>query len=153
PQLVSTNYYDDRVISVDEPMATQTTANKYGLLTPPFIAELRKDNVARSLDEPMASITAGGGHHALITPFLTLLHGTTQPIGVYDRPLNTIVAAGSQHALITSSFLTSLNHSDVRNSRVDQPMPTVMPFAHPALVMAYYGNQPTFAPTSQPMPT
>lgn len=52
-----------------------------------------------------------------------------------DEPLSTVVASASQHFLTIPPFVASLNHSDVRNTSTGDPLPTVMPDAHPSLAI------------------
>lgn len=135
PFLISYMNQNNPPRSVDEPLYTLPTLNAIGLLTP-FIAELRKDSLAREVDEPLATITAGGGHHALITPFLLAFKNTDQgemPLLTLDDPLSTIVAGGgSQHALVTPFILNMKNSHSADGTyllppiALDDPLSTIV---------------------------
>jgi len=69
-----------RVKSIEEPIGTLTTENRYGLATP-FLVSLRGTepeqvkNSARSLEEPLATVTTGG-NHMLCEPYLVCAGGS-----------------------------------------------------------------------------
>lgn len=67
PLLTSVNYFDDRCIPVDEPLPTQTTASKTGLVTPPIIMTYNGEPVYAPVDKPMPTVTTLD-RNALITP-------------------------------------------------------------------------------------
>ena len=71
----------NRVESIDDPIGTLDTSNRYGLTTP-YLVHLRGTSTAHSLDQPTPTITAGGGHLGLVSPFLISYYGTnnTSPI-------------------------------------------------------------------------
>lgn len=79
PMITSVNYFDDITRPVDQPMPTQTTANKTALVIPPFLAVMKNSwspdgsyiMPPRELDEPLTTVVASASQHALITPFIT----------------------------------------------------------------------------------
>lgn len=98
--LISTNYFDDRVIPIENPMATQTTSGKWGLLT-----VFRGSEQSYGTDKPLSTITQIP-HHYLIEPFIVALKASWSPDGKYmlpsrsmQQPLLTLVHA-SQHYLV-----------------------------------------------------
>lgn len=74
--------------SIDEPLATIPTANRFGLVTAHIMVNTT-GHPGSSMDEPLRTITTGG-HHALITTsFITKYYG--QGVGQsLHEPLHTI---------------------------------------------------------------
>lgn len=82
-----------RVASVDSPLPTQSTENRFGLCEP-FIVPMDHSgrNALRSVDEPLPTITsAKGGAFGMCVPFLAKYYGTAQTASI-DEPLDTITA-------------------------------------------------------------
>lgn len=80
-----------RVASVDNPLPTQTTENRFGLCEP-FLVPMEHSgrSALRSVDEPMGTITtAKGGAFGVCEPFLTKYYGTAMTASV-DAPLDTV---------------------------------------------------------------
>jgi DNA (cytosine-5)-methyltransferase 1 len=80
-----------RVASVDSPLPTQTTENRFGLCEP-FLVPMEHSgrSALRSVDEPMGTITtAKGGAFGVCEPFLTKYYGTALSASV-DDPLDTV---------------------------------------------------------------
>lgn len=85
------NRSDHRVTSVQAPLPTQTTENRFGLCEPFIlqVAHVGGDRV-RSVEQPLPTIPAGHrGELALCEPFLTKYYGTGIARPVTD-PLDTI---------------------------------------------------------------
>jgi DNA (cytosine-5)-methyltransferase 1 len=93
PQMVmSVNDLDPHVLAAEQsPLGTQTTQEKWGLVTPGFVAEFHGTAQAGPLDDPLMCVTAGGGHHALLSSraFLSYYYGTQQASGMAD-PIHTV---------------------------------------------------------------
>jgi DNA (cytosine-5)-methyltransferase 1 len=83
---------DKRVYSVNEPLRTQDTSNRYALCQPFLVGvthSSREDN-SHSIDKPVPTLTtAKGGEYALVQPFLTKYYDTGIAKSV-DAPLDTI---------------------------------------------------------------
>jgi DNA (cytosine-5)-methyltransferase 1 len=92
PMIMSLNDFDPRIFPAgSKPLGTQTTQEKWGLVSPGFIAELHGTSKASSLEEALMCVTSGGGHHALLSAgsFLSYYYGTTQASGMGD-PVHTV---------------------------------------------------------------
>jgi len=74
--------------SLNDPLLTQDTSNRYGLVAANLI-KFRGKNTGQRLDEPLHTVTAGGNHHGLVYAFLTAYYGAS--IGQdLDSPLGTV---------------------------------------------------------------
>lgn len=77
---------DCRGQSLNEPIKTIDTSNRYALVTA-FIAKYYKTGTGQSLNEPIHTITTSPGHFALVTAFLVKYYGNgigqsvREPIG------------------------------------------------------------------------
>lgn len=139
PMITSVNYFDDITRPVDQPMPTQTTANKTALVIPPFLAVMKNSwspdgsyiMPPRELDEPLTTIVASASQHALITPFIAEMHGKSTAREVND-PLMTIVGSAQHHALVTP-FIATYNSSAVY-AEVTNAMPTISTVDRNALI-------------------
>jgi len=58
----------ERSYSVDRPLGTLDTSNRYAVVNP-FLAYLKGHGTANSLGDPLNTVCAGGGHFGLCTPF------------------------------------------------------------------------------------
>lgn len=159
PFITSQHLGRDAVRGVDRELPCITTMNnEHQLVTPPFMVILKNSWSAdgkyilppRALDEPLTTVVAAASQHALITPFIAELRNPGGARSI-SEPIATVVSGGTHHALVTP-FIASLNHSDVRNTPVGEPIPTIMPQAHPALIMSYYG-QGGASEVVDPLPT
>ena len=75
--------------SLDEPIKTIDTSNRYGLVTA-FITKFYRTGTGQSVDEPIHTITTSPGHFGLVSAFLIKYYG--QGIGQTVRePIGTIV--------------------------------------------------------------
>jgi len=75
--------------SVEKPVLTLDTSNRYGLVTSHMI-KLRGKNIGSPVTDPVHTITAGGLHHGEVRAFLMAYYGA----GVgqkCDEPLHTVV--------------------------------------------------------------
>jgi DNA (cytosine-5)-methyltransferase 1 len=132
---------DDRAKPTEEPLPTQTTANRFGLVAPTLIQTgygERPGQAPRSLDlhEPLGTVVAGGAKHALVSAFLAKHYGGHEGPGTSLRlPLDTITTQ-DHHALVTAQ----LGGEPDRREQVR------------AFLLAYYGTEQ--APQlGLPMPT
>jgi DNA (cytosine-5)-methyltransferase 1 len=74
--------------TLDKPIMTLDTSNRYGLVTCNLI-KFRGDNIGSSLNDPLPTITAGGNHHALVHAFFITYYGASMGQRI-NRPLDTI---------------------------------------------------------------
>jgi DNA (cytosine-5)-methyltransferase 1 len=74
--------------SLNEPIKTIDTSNRYGLVTT-FITKFYKTGTGQSVEEPIHTITTSPGHFGLVSAFLIKYYGQGigQPV---DRPIDTI---------------------------------------------------------------
>lgn len=106
--------------SVDEPLATVTTENRFGIVEP-FVCANRENNVPKSVDEPIPTATsATGGGMFLVEPFVLGQHGgaTARDTG---EPLPTVTTDGAIRLVVP--FIVP-QHGDGTRS-VDDPTPTI----------------------------
>lgn len=155
PFITSQHLGRDAVRGVDRELPCITTMNnEHQLVTPPFITTLRGPGEylpGTSIDEPLTTIIAAAQQQYLVEPFLVEFYGKSVVRDV-NEPLATITSKGDAHHGLLTPFITSLNHSDVRNTPVNQPVPTIMPHVNPALIISYYG-QGGESQTVDPLPT
>jgi DNA (cytosine-5)-methyltransferase 1 len=78
-----------RVHSVEEPLRTITTENRFGLVQP-FILQQQSGGVPRSTEKPLPSIAAKGAQ-ALVQPFLVKYNRTGRANSI-EKPLPTVTA-------------------------------------------------------------
>jgi DNA (cytosine-5)-methyltransferase 1 len=92
--LVSVNYFDDIMRSVDQPFPTQTTSNKLGLLTPqPFILEYyTRDNAQHSVADSISTLSTQPRHY-----LVSYYNGSDLSRGM-DEPVPTITTK-ARHAM------------------------------------------------------
>lgn len=148
-----------RVGSIDEPLATQTTENRFGLVVPSLIQTSygeRDGQKPRVLDlhAPLGTIVAGGQKHGLVAAFLAKHYG-----GVVGQPLERnigTITAKDHHALVACHIESMYSNSKGR--AIDEPLPTATAGSnHHALVAAfmckYYGNDKNGQQVDAPMHT
>jgi DNA (cytosine-5)-methyltransferase 1 len=139
-----------RVESVDGPLPTVTTENRFGLVAATITKAHshgwdRNGGPSWPVDEPMRTVTAKDGS-ALVAAFLAKHYGGVvgQPL---DRPIGTVTSI-DHHGLV-AAHLTKFYGSAQAGQPVDQPAPTVTAGGgrgggHAALVAAflckYYGT-------------
>lgn len=75
--------------SVNEPIKTIDTSNRYGLVTA-FITKFYKSGIGQSVAEPIHTITTSAGHFGLVSAFLIKYYGSGTGQTVKD-PIGTIV--------------------------------------------------------------
>lgn len=75
--------------SLDEPINTIPTANRYGVVTSNLMI-LRNNQIGQPVTEPIPTVTAGGGHVAEVRAFLIAYYGSSVGQDV-NEPLQTVV--------------------------------------------------------------
>lgn len=96
---------------------------------------------------------------SLVEPFLTAQHDGRNPLRSLTDPLWAVTGMNNEQQLVVPPFLAVMKNSSADGYNqpclsVDDPLSTIVATASQhALVMSYYGDSPTFAPVSQPLPT
>ncbi|MFG0213195.1 hypothetical protein ACFU8X_08825 [Brevibacillus porteri] len=83
-----TNDREARGQSLDRPMLTLDTSNRYALVTS-HLVKMRGTNIGQSMTEPLQTITAGGNHFGEVRVFLMAYYGSSVGQNL-DEPLGTI---------------------------------------------------------------
>ena len=118
---------DHRVRSLNEPLPTQDTSNRFAFCQP-FVLGQQSGAVARSIDQPIPTIAAKGAI-SLIQPYIiSTSWGETNrsvPRSV-DEPIPTIVAQNN-NMYLCEPFIVSLEHTkaNINPRSVSDPMPTI----------------------------
>lgn len=71
PSFIDVARTNNQPRAISEPLAPLTTGTNHGLVSQPFVAELRgggSKDTARAVGDPLAAVTAGGNHHGLAVP-------------------------------------------------------------------------------------
>lgn len=107
---------------LDEPLRTQTTENRFGLVVP-FLSHYYGRSVGSPLGAPVPTITAGGmGKVAAVSAFLTKFYGTN--IGSpMDAPVPTITSGGN-HLGEVRAFLVKY-YGCGEGQGCDEPLHTI----------------------------
>jgi DNA (cytosine-5)-methyltransferase 1 len=114
---------DQRNASVDEPIPTLDTSNRFGLVQP-FIVPVNhgKDDLrSHSVDRPMPAITTVDAW-GLIEPFIINSGGRDIAPRSTDEPLNTVVTR--DHLGLVQPFLIAMEHGGHERS-IDRPLNTI----------------------------
>jgi DNA (cytosine-5)-methyltransferase 1 len=117
-----------RTHSLDLPIPTLDTSNRFGLVEP-FIIHTNHDGGDRSHDvnDPLPTITCGHrGEMALIEPFVIGQQSCSAPRTV-DEPLPTIATAGA--IALVEPFITIMKGQSKTRS-IDEPIPALTTNAH-----------------------
>jgi DNA (cytosine-5)-methyltransferase 1 len=152
----STSPNGHRVRPVTEPLPVQTTANRFGLVSPTLIQTSwgeRKGQAPRALDlhRPLGTVVAGGVKHALVAAFLARHFGGGSGHENDGRALSTptgTVTTRDHHALVTSHLLKlrgGLEDHPVTAQDLRAPAPTITAGGTHlaevrAFLLAYYGT-------------
>lgn len=160
-----------RVQSVDEPLPTLTTENRFAVVEAevrkvgePFIVPPRgfSEGAVDSVDRPLRTIVAASGHNfAVVQPFLVPHFGErptqTPRTHSVDQPVPTIAATGRID--VVQPFIVGAGGPTYsgRPKSIDEPMDTVVTDEHkalvePAFIASYYGTQ-NISPVTEPVPT
>jgi DNA-methyltransferase (dcm) len=78
----------NRVHSVDDPIPTLDTSNRYALVKP-LIVKFNHGQTVESIDQPMSTIACSGAHHGLIEPLIIPYYGNSKASKV-SNPLPTV---------------------------------------------------------------
>lgn len=113
---------DARGQTLDEPIKTIDTSNRYGLVTA-FLSKFYKTGIGQGCDEPCHTITTSPGHFGLVSASLVKYYGNDKDGQPMDAPLGTIVTK-DRFALI-SAFLVSYYGRDDAIWPVDFPVGTI----------------------------
>lgn len=131
-----------RGFGITEPMRTQTTENRFGLVVP-HISRQFGQGVGQGADEPVGTITAGGmGKTALVAAFMSRYYGHS--IGhTIDRPVGTLTTKG--HNSLVTSHLIKFRGTCKDGQSVTAPAPTITAGGNHvgevrAFLMKYYGQ-------------
>lgn len=122
---------DVRGQTVDKPILTVDSSNRYGLVST-FISKFYGgDNVAASTEAPLPTVTAID-HNAVCAAYVTQFNNNSdgQPV---DTPLNTVTAK-SNHFGEVCAFLTKYYGNGENAAPCDRPAPTITAKDRMALV-------------------
>lgn len=117
PEPFIVSYYgskgpDFRGQTMREPLKTQTTENRFALVTP-VLTEHANASTPRCMpaDEPLRTICAStkGGHHALVQAFLAKHYGGVVGSGL-DKPSGTVTTV-DHHSLVTAHMVRHFGES------------------------------------------
>lgn len=154
PFLVRYNGGDNRHHSVNAPVPTLDTSNRYGLVQP-LIAEMYGTGGCKPTTRPVSTISCSGAHHALVQPMILPQQSgaIARPV---DRPCPTVATAGAIsliEPLITAIGQTS---SPNRTRSTREPLSTICTKQEHCLIepliMEYYGNGQC-RPVTEPLGT
>ncbi len=116
----------ERNSSLNKPLTTQDTSNRFGVVEPFILPHPRQHDVPHSVDRPMRTITASSSDLSFCESFLLGQQSCAAPRGV-DEPVPTVAGAGA--ISLTESFLVpnygEREGQEARCQSVDKPMPTV----------------------------
>jgi site-specific DNA-cytosine methylase len=145
--------------SADEPLATQTTRQSFGVAVPPFLLSyMNNATPPRSVDDPMYTVATTHTPPVIVPPHIVPLRGTAVPKST-DEPLTTIIASAQQHALIVPPWIFETGGTWERAPRsVEQPMPTQltresMSLFIPPYLMSYYSRDDAQSSLDKSLPT
>lgn len=154
-----------RLSKLEEPLGTQTTENRFGLVAPSLVKVNHGEREARGepVSEPISTITATQRGHALVTPTLIQTgygerDGQAARVPGLLKPLGTMVN-GQKHALVAAWL--AKHFGGVVGQEVPVPASTITAKDHHGLCAAtlvkFRGNEenghPGCAPVDEPMPT
>jgi len=164
-------YYGDkggefRGQSVGDPLATQTTENRHGLVVP-YITEHANGSSPRSMpiDEPLRTICAEtkGGHFALVAPHIIGVGGRagqSRPRHI-EEPVATVTAKADS-ALVMPHLIPLTHQGGDRTNDIKDPFPTItaahrgeLALVSPVLSSLYSskGDEDRCHPVDDPLPT
>jgi DNA (cytosine-5)-methyltransferase 1 len=114
---------DFRGSSLDEPIATQSTQNRFGLIVPTLMTNTSKHGPTSPAD-PIPTLTTGNQQYIVTPSLVNLTHGgRTERV---DEPLKTITGARrGEKALIIPHLQRQFGNSIGQDP--NQPLSTIMP--------------------------
>jgi DNA (cytosine-5)-methyltransferase 1 len=127
---------------IDEPLRTQTTENRFGLVSPYLVGIDNKssgDSGTWGPKEPVRTITTEN-RFTVVAPTLVQTGYGERPGQAprcldLQKPLGTVVAGGAKHALV-STFIAK-HYGGVVGHDVERPLGTVTTVDHHSLVSAF----------------
>ena len=126
PMLTSTNYFDDRNVSLEAPYPTQTTQTKWAITQPPVLSKQYSTFAAAGMADPTGTVTTSD-HHGLVTPpgFIAEMFGTSNAKPLSEA-LGCVTAGGVNYALIDMRAFASYYYSSgVQVSGMDEALGTM----------------------------
>jgi DNA (cytosine-5)-methyltransferase 1 len=127
PFIVPYHSGDVRVHSIDEPLRTQTTENRYALVAPTLINTRNGERVGqaprvRDIQRPYPTITAQGSQGALVAAFLARHYGGHENDGhPLNIPVSTITTKDHHH--LVYAFLMKY-YKRGGDASLFEPLPT-----------------------------
>lgn len=113
---------DSRGGTLDKPIQTIDTSNRYGLVTA-FLSKFYKTGVGHGCDKPCHTITTSPGHFGLVSASLVKYYGNGENAVSLEEPLPTITT--KDRFAMVSAFLVSYYGRDDAIWPVDYPVGTV----------------------------
>lgn len=116
--------------TVDDPLPTVTTKDRFGLAEPVVLSTSNSSSpgIPRSVEDPLRTITtAKGGDMAVASPIImrgNVGTGREGDMRSAERPLPTITCSESL-ALAAPFVLPVTHHGDERTHDIDGPLPTI----------------------------
>ncbi|MDY0210214.1 MAG: DNA cytosine methyltransferase [Acholeplasma sp.] len=152
--------------SLKEPLPTQGTANRYGLVTPsikPFVMVNNTGHGGKSTDEPLPTITTGI-HDFLTTPVISKIGQTgfsEDRSSDIREPLKTVVSKNED--ILINPVIVPVGYGEAPNQAprvqdIKQPLNTVVSHSTKHNVVSYIGkefsgNQVHASDLNKPLPT
>lgn len=148
----------ERIADLEEPLRTQGTENRFGLVTP-YLVPMQHENSPTSVEDPLQTITTQGNKFNVVSPYLVrTAHGDQDASGKrrgkgehsLGEPLPTVLASGDFG--LVSPFLVprygEREGQQPRSASVEQPLPTIVPTQNGAQLVAtflakHYGGHET----------
>jgi DNA (cytosine-5)-methyltransferase 1 len=154
---------DDRTASIHAPLPTQTTENRFAVVSA-FLAKHYTGAVGSDLADPIGTVTSIDHHSFVAAHLVHMGHGEGKDgkgrfsHGIRDvtDPLNTVTAQGAAAGIVTS-HLVKLRGDNV-GSPTDEPLHTISAqgLHHGevrAFLVKYYSQGGTDQPMTDPMHT
>lgn len=131
-----------RGADLESPLPTQTTENRFGLITPYMVrTDMHQSNAgcAYPPENPLNTITTTGGH-AVATPVLVPIDNGSGGGSTWstEHPLTTVVTE-NRHALVLG-FLNK-HYTGVIGSELSGPLHTITTADHHTLTAAFFDRQ------------
>lgn len=115
----------ERVHDIDDPLRTQTTENRFALISPHLMVN-NENNVGKPLDAPVPTVTTGR-RNFLVSPFFVPRYGerpTQEPrCQGPEVPISTVVPTGNGASLV-AAFMAQHNTGVVGHA-VEVPVSTI----------------------------
>ncbi len=145
---------DFRGFGLDEPLKTQTTENRFGIVTP-FVSRQFSRSTGSAADEPIGAATEKG-KSALVVPHLSRQFGMGTGRAV-DGPAPTIMPDGGGKTAMVAAFLAQHN-SGMTGHRAEKPLSTITSRGTQQNIVAthlmkYRGSSRQGQPIDKPAPT